>query len=600
MMNIHKKHNTRGFTLVETLVAVAIFVGISVAVYDGFSRILRIMGLIRVKEVATNLLNEQFEIVRNLPYASVGTANGIPSGVLLQSQTIVRDNKSFLVETTVRNYDDPFDGTLGGTPNDISPADMKIVEVSVSCALCTGFDPVVFTTRVAPKNLETASTNGALIIRVFDGSGLPVNGAEVTIVNTALSPNINLTDNTGVDGTLTIVDAPPSVDNYQITVTKSGYSIDQTYPVGGSGNPNPTKPNASVILQQITQMSFTIDRTSTVPVAVVSNQCSPIASFNFTTTGTKLIGINPNTIKYSQAFTSNGSGEVTINDLEWDTYTMDGTDSVYDIIGTNPLLSLGVPPNTTQNMQIITAPKNGRRLVVVVRDQSTGLPITDATVDITGPNGYSSSITTSQGFMTQTDWSGGSGQALVGDSTMFLTSNGNIETNLVPGLLDLVQVFGSYVSSGTLTSSTFDTGAPSNFRQIVWTPGTQPAQTGLTSVQFQVATNTDNATWNYVGPDGTASTYFTTADQNIGPTHDGDRYLRYKLYMSTADPLFTPTIADVSFTYTSTCVPPGQVSFSSLATGTYTITVSKTGYQSVAHQVTVSSSWQKDEVTIAP
>lgn len=590
-----------GFTLVEVLVATAIFVVISAGIASGFVSILKMMDSIRVKGVMTNIVNEQFEIARNLSYQEVGTVNGIPSGVIPQSQIINRDNKVFSVETTVRNIDEIFDGTFNGSPKDLSPADMKLIEVVISCSSCgTVFTPISFTTKISPKNLETASVNGALIMRVFDASGLPVPGANINIINNSIIPNISLNDQTDVNGMLTIVDAPPSVDGYQIIVTKDGYSTDRTYPVGDSSNPNPTKPNVTVVVQQISQISFTIDRTSTINVSTVNNQCVATPNFNFSMSGNKLIGINPDTFKYSQSLTTNGLGKLNLSNIEWDTYNISGIDSTYDIIGTNPLLSLGINPNVSQNMEIITAPKNGKRLLVVIRDQSTGLPVTDVTVTLTGPNGYSKSYITNEGFLNQTDWSGGDGQISFVDPSMYFDSDGNIDNISDSGNLILNKIFGNYVSSGYLTSSTLDTGATSNFKQIIWGPGTEPIETGEASVRVQIATNNDESTWNFIGPDGTASTYYNSLNQNINATHNGDRYLRYRLYLSTLNQLFTPIISDISFTYTSSCIPPGQVSFSALTTGLYTIFLDKSGYQSISKEVNITNNWTKEELTISP
>ena len=592
-----------GFTLVETLVATAIFVTVSIGIYAGFANILKIMNILRIKEIMTNIANEQFEVARNLTYASVGTVNGIPSGIIPQSTTIVRDNKSFGLETVIRNFDDPFDGTFNGTPKDSSPADMKIVELTITCLSCdSSLAPISFTTKISPKNLETASTNGALVIKAFDAAGLPVSGADVNVINNGISPVVNLTDTTDVNGVLTIVDArPSSTQRYRIIVTKDGYSTDRTYKKGGTGNPtNPTKQDVIVATQQITQVSFTIDRLSTINFKTLDNQCVATPNFDFTLSGSKLIGTNPNTLKYSMPWATDSGGELSLSDIEWDTYNITGTDGVNDIIGTNPLLSLGVNPNIEQNMEIITAPKNGRRLMVVVRDQSTGLPVPDAVVHVTGPNGYSNSITTNEGFITQTDWSGGGGQSAFVISNKFFDSDSNIDYTTSPGNLKLLKVFSNYSSNGYLTSSTFDTGATSNFKQIIWNPISQPAQTGASSVRIQIATNNDNTTWNFLGPDGTSSTYYNSTNQNINGVHNGDRYIRYRLYLSTANQLYTPNISDISFTYSSSCIPPGQVSFSSLVTGNYTISVTKSGYQNTSKTISISSNWTKQEITISP
>lgn len=601
MMNYFKIRKEKGFTLVETLVATAIFLFVAIGIYAGFVNIMKIMSIIRTKEIMTNIANEQFEIVRNLSYQNVGIVNGIPVGILPGQVNVTKDNKTFNVDFVVRNVDDPFDGTFDGEPKDLSPADMKLVEVVISCTSCNSdLAPISFTTRVAPKNLETASVNGALVVKVFDSAGLPVSGADVNIFNNSITPNINLDDQTDINGILTIVDAPPSVEGYRITVSKSGYSTDRTYPAGDALNPNPVKPDITVVVQQISQMSFIIDEVSQINFSTVNSLCVATPSFNFNMSGNKLIGATPDIVKYSESLMTNASGSLVLSDVEPDTYDIFATDATYDIIGTNPLLSLGINSNVDQDMQIITAPKNGRRLVVVVRDQSTLLPITDATVTLTNQSGYNSSRITNEGFLNQTDWQGGSGQELFLDSTMYLDSDGNIDYNSSAGNLTLKNVFGNYSTSGYLTSSTFDTGSTSNFKQVLWSSVVQPVETGSGSVRIQIATNNDSATWNFVGPDGTISTYYDSTNQNINASHNGDRYIRYRIYLSTLDQLFTPIISDISFTYSSSCIPPGQVSFSSLDSGLYNIAIDKTGYQSTAKDVDIQTDWTKEEITISP
>jgi len=602
MMKYRKSNKKLGFSLIETLVASAIFVFIAVGIYSGFVNILKIINIIRTKEIMTDVASEQFEIARNLPYQEVGTVGGIPAGALSQNTEVVKDGKTFDVDFMVRNVDDPFDGTFDGTPKDLSPADMKLIEVTVSCSSCdSSLSSISFTTKVAPKNLETASTNGALVIKVFDALGLPVSGATVSIVNSITSPTIDLTDVTDINGVLTIVDAPPSVDGYQITVSKDGYSTDRTYAVGETANPNPIKPNITVVIQQISQISFTIDKVSEINFTVANNLCVATLGFNFDMRGDKLIGTDPSVYKYLQSLTTNSSGTLSLSDVEWDAYTMSITDTTDDIIGTNPFfpLSLNVNPDTEHNIKIFTAPKNGRRLLVAVLDSVTGLPAINVTVTLTNSGGYSSTIKTDQEFLNQTDWSGGSGQADFSDLTKYFDSDAGIDST-ASGSVSLANTAGVYFTSGYLTSSTFDTGAASDFKEIIWEPATQPTETGSTSAQIQIATNNDNSTWDFVGPDGTSSTYYDSPNQVISSVHNGDRYLRYRLYLSTLDTLYTPTVSDISFRYTSSCIPPGQVSFPSLSLGTYTVSVSKSGYTNVSEDVEITGDWTRKEITISP
>jgi len=568
--------------------------------YQSYVATMKAVVLSRLKITASALANEQFEIIRNMPYDDVGIQGGIPDGKVLRTQTLVRDGTTFDVETTIRNVDDPFDGTIGGSPNDLSPADYRLVHIEVVCPTCINFSPVHFTTYVGPRALESASTNGALFVRVFDAAGQPVVGADVHVENNLAVPVIVINDTTDSDGFLKIVDAPPGVGAYEISVSKSGYSSEQTHEAGAPGNPNPTKPHATVAVQQLTQLSFAIDRTSTLNVSSVTDTCTPIGSIDFSLSGAKLIGTSPDVLKYSASHVTDGSGLKTIPTLEWDTYNIAFTDGSYDLSGTIPLLPLTLNPNAAQDFKLIVAPKDPRSVLITVKDGSTQLPLSGASVRLEGPGGYDTTLTTGRGFIRQTDWSGGPGQSSFTDTTHFSISS-NIEHANPAGEIRLWgDALSGYATNGYLVSSTFDTGSVSNFHQILWQPQTQPPDTGAESVRFQVATNNDNATWNFRGPDDTENTYYTVANQNISIAHNGDRYFRYKAFLQTASSTWTPSVSDVSFTFTSSCVPPGQVFFTGLNAGDYTLTVSKTGYQNFSDTISVSSNWQKQEVVITP
>ncbi len=589
----------RGFSLIEVVVGVAVFTVIIFAVYGAYTSIFNIVYTSRAKLDAVDLIDEQLEIIRNMPYSEVGILNGIPNGVLSHTQTLTRDSNVFTLTTYIRNIDDPFDGTLGGTPNDTTPADYKSVEIDVGCAACHNFVPVVVTTTVAPKGLETASTNGALFIKVFDANGNPIENANVHVVNSQVSPTITIDDVTNVSGLLEIVDAPPGVNAYQITVTKPGYSTDGTA-TSSVSNPNPVKPNATVAVQQVTSVSFSIDKLSTMTVNSETAICSPVSSMDFQLTGSKLLG-TPAVYKYNQSKITDSTGALAINNLEWDSYAIVGIDGSYDVVGINPLSPVSLAPNATQAVQLIVAPKNPDTLLITVRDSSASNgPLSGATVTVTKA-GYSSTQTTGLGVLTQTDWSGGAGQATSTIPTsQYFAMNGNIETNAPAGDMVLKKIFGNYVASGQLTSSSFDTGSASNFQTIGWLPGSQPPATGATSIGFQVATNDDGATWNFAGPDGTASTYYTSSNQNINPLNNGNQYFRYKLFESTASTTVTPDISDVSFTFTSACTPPGQVAFSGLSSGLYTVQVSKNGYASTTQSINVNSGWMNQDIIMVP
>lgn len=596
-MRYNKLKPNKGFSLVEVVFGAAIFAIVAVSVYQGFVVINLLISASRDKLDAINLVNGEFELVRNLAYSDVGLQGGIPAGVLQATSTKVVDGRQFKITRTVRNVDDPFDGTISSIPKDLSPADYKIVQISVSCDYCK--NPVNFSavSNIAPKNLETASTNGALFIRVFDASGQPVPQASVHVQNSLLGIDINeTTDN---DGLLAIVDAPPAQNSYRITTTKLGYTTERTYATS-TANPNPVKPDATVLLQQLTQVSFIIDKLSGISLRTVTDKCQPVPDVPFSIGGTKLIGEDPDVYKWEGDFTTDSSGFKGLSGIEWDVFSFNTSGGLY-LSGTDPISPVSVLPDSEQNINLVVSSDSPDFLLVGVKDAATGFPISGATVYLSGVS-YGETLITDRGFLRQTDWSGGSGQSEFIDPSRYYSSDGNIEVNDPAGELKLMNTLGNYAPFGELTSSIFDTGTSSNWSKIDILPTDQPKETGADPIRFKIATSASSspASWDFLGPDGTAASYYTITNNNINPIHNGDRYLRYKIFLRTADSSFTPNVSDFIASFSSACIPPGQVAFSGLGEGSYTLDVQATGYSAQTIPVDINSAWQRRDVLLSP
>ncbi|PLX26585.1 hypothetical protein C0581_04095 [Candidatus Parcubacteria bacterium] len=70
--------------------------------------------------------------------------------------------------------------------------------------------------------------------------------------------------------------------------------------------------------------------------------------------------------------------------------------------------------------------------------------------------------------------------------------------------------------------------------------------------------------------------------------HDDDQFVRYKAYFHTDDVSVSPTLSDVSLTYTNSCTPPGQAYFGGLSEEDHSVEIQASGYQT--YQTTVSVS----------
>ena len=393
-MNLYSRQ--KGFSLAEVIVGSAVFAIVSIAVYGAYGGLFRIAHVDQARMVATQLANEQFEIIRNMPYANIGTIGGVPSGTLYATTSATRSGITFEVDTLVRNVDLPFDGTaLLGT--DTNPVDNKLVQLTISCATCQSFAPVVITGQIAPKSGEAATTDtGALNIQVIDAQGHGVPNASVNVINSTASPVINLTDTTDNDGYLEIYGVATGTNAYKITATKTGYSTDQTYPVGGGSNPNPLKPNSTVATEQVTSVSFSIDTRASLAVASVATSCDPVANFNFSLTSNKTNDVAGLIPKYFNTFQTNSSGVLTISPLEWDSYDATSSDLSYDIAGVDVANPISVSPGASQTAKFVLMPKNGNSLLVTVKDSVTKTLASHSTVELVGPSGYDQTLITDQ------------------------------------------------------------------------------------------------------------------------------------------------------------------------------------------------------------
>lgn len=571
------RRHTSGFSLVETLVATAIFLLVSVAVYEAHSIVFKLVSLNRAKTAALALAEERIEVVRNMPYADIGIVDGVPAGAIERSQSFDRAGFMFFATTTVRNIDDPFDGQIGSTTkNDLSPADYKLVEIDIDCPACKDFSPFTVTTTAAPKSLETSSGNGALFVRIINASGLPVPDASISIEGQGTS-TIDIDELSNNEGLLQIVDIPPGSFLYRITASKSGFSADRTYPLLDAANPNPVLPDSTVAAGSVTQLTLAIDELGSMDIRTVDETCAPVSAVPFTIRGSKKIGIGPDVYKVDASYTTNGAGERSLSSIEWDTYSI-ALGTGYVSGGSVPLIPLSLDPGAHEDVILLAKSPVGRSILVTVKDASTGLPLSDATVEVTGST-VNETVVTNKGFLRQTDWSGGAGQDIFSDEDSFSSSDGGVESSATPGQVELKRFFGEYLASGELVSSWFDVGSSTTLHSIEWQPLSQATST---SVMFQLegADNIASTTTGFIGPDGTPSSFYTATMTAVNPIHTNKRFVRYKMLLSTASASSTPIVSDVSITFGTECLPHGQAYFDGLSSETYTVDVGKSGYDS--------------------
>lgn len=576
----------KGSSFIDVMVSVGIVVFLFGAIYLVYFSLYGDIANIETRNDATAVMNQQIETMRNMPYANIGIVGGIPSGILPPQQAISYGNYNFIMGTSVMNIEDP-QGQSFGEPT--GTVDYKLAQLTISCPTCQNFNPLSLTTTFAPVGLESNTGQGSLFVNVFDSNGNGIPGVNVNVVNTNILPTINLTDTTNNSGTLQLIGVPTSTQGYQIFVSKPGYSFAQTYALGALGSSTPSQPNITVAQEQLSTASFSIDRTSALTVSATNNVCAGIAGTGFSIAGSKLIGTSPNVLKFSTSSATNASGTSQFTNLEWDIYTFTLTSSSYTLMGTMPFSPMAINPSSTASFDFVLAPQAPKSLLVSVADAATGVGVPNATITLSG-GAFSATQNAGQSAWTDTNWSGAA----------YSSQSGGIDTESVPGTIQLLaNASGTYATGTTswLISNTINFGTSSaNYVSLNVNPTTEPPSTGMGSAAFQVAANNDNATWNFEGPDGMGDTFYTASSTIINL--NGDRYFRYKVFLSTQDPTTSPTVNDVTIGFSSGCVPPFQALFSGLSSGSYLVDVTAPNYIEATSSVTVSANAQSTLVTL--
>lgn len=290
------KNSQRGFTMIEAAFVLFLFSVITLTFAQLFSLGTKRIMDVRRKLGATTLADERMEIIRSLPYDSIGTKNpngsggwsyGIPRGDILETETIDKPGAVYSVHTMVQYVDDPFDGTASGTGSnhDAIPTDYKQARIEVTWPGAENGQSVIVWGTFSPNGVEQPSNTGVLSVNVVNGAGAGVSGANVHIVSATNA--IDLTAQTDDVGNQSFPGSPPGTD-YMISVSKSGYYGVRTYLPTSSLTP--LDPPMSVVAGAVNMKSLFMDQTSDITIRSEDMFGTAIPNVAFTISGGHQIG----------------------------------------------------------------------------------------------------------------------------------------------------------------------------------------------------------------------------------------------------------------------------------------------------------------------
>lgn len=398
--------------MIEALVFLFVFSVITVTFYSTWSLGTRYIILAKNRMVASALANEKMEVIRNLAFEDIAHTTGFPAGNLLQDESVVRSGGTYQIHTQIVNRDDDFDGTLGGSPNDVDFIDYKDVKLSISWGSLG--QSVTRSSRFVPAGIEQSAAGlGILVVNVSsdkDGGAL-VSGATVRVQNTTLGyDETNTTDSLG---RLMLVGVPEAIKEYVITVSKGGYETVATLPPHPTTAFNPTHEHASVVELAINTANIYQNELADLRIETKDFLGADVSDIEYHFFGGKKIGTDPTdpTISiYDQAQsdpndTTDGSGENTYGDVSPGPYFFRLMESNTTLIGldrtsTHPSTPLenywefSLDPDESVVVTVSVSPDAATGALFIVTNDADGKPIPGASVHLTNATPFDDTDTT--------------------------------------------------------------------------------------------------------------------------------------------------------------------------------------------------------------
>ena len=276
MKEVDTLERDAGTSLVELLIALAVLSAVLISVLTLFTSLIQSTIIARNKAIAVTLATNQMEYLKGLPYDSLAVAGGsiYSANPLTATQTQTLNGKTYTIVTSINYVDDAFDG-CGSYPTttlkqlycrnypapasapatDTNAADYKIAHVTVKSS--AGKILAQVDTQIAARVAETSSSTGAMLVTVIDDSGNPISGANVSVVNSTVTPAVSLNDSTDSNGIAIFYSLPPdSSPDYTVTASLSGYSTLAT--ITASGTLQATYPSQKIVAQQSSSVTLKI------------------------------------------------------------------------------------------------------------------------------------------------------------------------------------------------------------------------------------------------------------------------------------------------------------------------------------------------------
>ncbi len=317
----HKK----GFTLIEGLVALAVFIILVSVFYKVFSESATHLSDAKQRRAAVALANERMEHYRNFAYANVEVTT--KGGDIVADENATMNDMSFRIITSVNLVDDPLDGTIVDGTDPIWN-DYKRVSVTVVWDACSNMEVYdrgvaehggacsskrvrMISQFVPPGGLEVSPSGGVLSINVLDEDANIVDTAHVTVYDSVRDQKPYENEPVDAAGNILYVGAPACENCYEIAVEADGYEVigtqrmpteadpvTQIIPIGGSNEEVAYYPrylHQSVADGELTTVTFVVQKKAELNITAQDPLgLETYEGINFSVRGGRVLGTNLN------------------------------------------------------------------------------------------------------------------------------------------------------------------------------------------------------------------------------------------------------------------------------------------------------------------
>lgn len=291
---LERTKSENGFTLIEVVVAMMVFMIVSTGVLYTMMSLLSVNRDSRNRQVAVNLAAEEIDLARDVKDIFVVGAK--TTNYTLAAGTALNGDEYTVTRTSswVTSKGDVAPcGTGTGTLR------FKLVQVEVTWNGIKG-DPVTTETYINPNERLNDTSKGSLIIAVTTDHGEPVEKVPVTATPTS---GTTLTGSTDSAGCLFMLGVNPNDFTVKISSPPGKSYVDM------DSNPQPTQ-SAHVVAGAAASLPFTFDPMSTIRATYSSasarvpiNLSTSLVSTRKIQTSVTTAATNPRSIVVSSAYT---------------------------------------------------------------------------------------------------------------------------------------------------------------------------------------------------------------------------------------------------------------------------------------------------------